>query len=166
MTVNIGRASFQLNGFIDTETAHPDSVHVQDLKTTGNFARALSSDELAADPQALIYAAAAFAGHDAAKTVHCEWVYAHSRNKRKILGPRPSATFTRADVELVFRALFDSAWAPMLKAAARKTAPKGDAPNACTRYRWGCDFDAMNGGPCNQHARVPVSQTLLSILED
>ncbi len=161
ITVELGKAKFQLSGFIDYERLHDDAAEVKDLKTTGSFARALTSDQLAADPQSLIYAAATFADHDDVETVHAEWVYIHSKNSRKMAGPRPDVTFTRGAVELGFRALFDSAWGPMLEAQKRKRAPKGRAPEACTQYHRGCEFDAMRGGPCSQHQRVPAAQTLL-----
>jgi len=153
VTLYVGdRAMCQLSGLIDTEWRHgPQEIEVMDLKTTGNFSRALTVADMPGDPQVALYVGVGFAESEELERVRATWVYAHSRNKKKILGPKPSRLFTRSESDLALTALWLSAWEPMIRASGRKRAPKGNAPAACTKYRWGCDY---NGDPCKDFARL------------
>ena len=150
----------QMLGYIDCSVHDDKHPSCQDLKTTSNFKYALTPETLRSDPQAMIYAAAMLALFPDAVDCTLQWIYAHSRNKGKIAGPKPQITVSRAFVELSFRALLDSVWAPMIAAGKKKRAPLGSAPDACTQYG-GCPFDEAREGPCKQNTQVDHLTILL-----
>lgn len=144
-----GKPVLQLLGYVDCTLADPKFPKVMDLKTTSNFKYTLSPEALGSDVQGLIYAQAVLTRFPEALDVVLQWVYVHTRNKNKIVGPKPMVTVSRSFVELGMRALWDTIWQDMIRASSRKTAPKGSAPDACDKWG-GCAFSSIAGGPCTQ----------------
>jgi len=158
-----GDPVLQLKGFIDLALHDPYEPEVEDLKTTANFANAMTEDQLAVDPQAIIYAADMLAKHPEAQLVKCRWVYVHSRNKKKVVGPCPEVLFTRDFVEVQMGVMWTDIWSVMVKDGASDKPPKGNSPEACTQFYRGCDYDAdKNGGPCQEMRKVDTF-TLMQI---
>lgn len=149
-----GKPVLQLLGYIDCSIADPGAPKVMDLKTTSNFKYALTPTTLSTDVQGLIYGQAMLTRFPEAADVVLQWVYVHTRNKRKIVGPKPMVTLSRSFVEIGMRLMWDGIWSDMLKVQKRRTAPPGSAPDACDNWG-GCQFAVQHGGQCKQPGQVP-----------